>query len=347
MPALSNALGVKEAEGRSQAEGIAALIGDRQALLLLDNLEQVVSAAPEIAALVSRCPELRIITTSRTLLRIEAERGYALSPLALPQQATVESPESLMAYPGIALFVERAKVARSSFELTVDNAPAVVAMCRRLDGLPLAIELAAARIRLLSPEALLQRLDHALDVLTTGQRDRPDRQQTLRATIDWSHSLLTESEKRLFRRMSVFSGGCSLDGIEAVCSEHSESVLDDLESLVDKALVQAAGPADRFQMLQTIKDYAREELLASGQADEVGLRHAAHFVQVAEEIRTGIEGDDQVRSIERGVVEDADLQAGLDFLLRRAKEKGIRRRPSSACGRVGRCGSTGTSARST
>jgi predicted ATPase/class 3 adenylate cyclase len=335
MPALANALGVKEAEGRSQAEGIVALIGDKQALLLLDNLEQVVSAAPEIAALVSGCPELRIITTSRTLLRIEAERGYALSPLALPQQATVESPESLMAFPGIALFVERAKVARSSFELTADNAPAVVAMCRRLDGLPLAIELAAARIRLLSPEALLQRLDHALDVLTTGQRDRPDRQQTLRATIDWSHSLLTASEKQLFRRMSVFSGGCSLDGIEAVCSEHSESVLDDLESLVDKALVQAAGPADRFQMLQTIKDYAREELLVSGQADEMGLRHAAHFVQVAEEIRTGIEGDDQVRSIERGVVEDADLQAGLDFLLRGARE----RDPTSAELGMRTCGS--------
>ena len=182
-----------------------------------------------------------------------------------------------MAFPGIALFVERAKVARSSFELTADNAPAVVAMCRRLDGLPLAIELAAARIRLLSPEALLQRLDHALDVLTTGQRDRPDRQQTLRATIDWSHSLLTASEKQLFRRMSVFSGGCSLDGIEAVCSEDSESVLDDLESLVDKALVQATGAADRFQMLQTIRDYAREELLASGQADDMGQRHAAHF----------------------------------------------------------------------
>ena len=141
MPALANAVGVKEAEGRSQAEGIVALIGDKQALLLLDNLEQVVSAAPDIAALVSGCPELRIITTSRTLLRIEAERGYALSPLALPQQATVESPESLMAFPGIALFVERAKVARSSFELTADNAPAVVAICRRLDGLPLAIEL--------------------------------------------------------------------------------------------------------------------------------------------------------------------------------------------------------------
>src|SRR5439155_17377488 len=143
--------------------------------------------------------------------------------------------------------VERAKMAKSGFELTAEGAPAVVAVCRRLDGLPLAIELAAARIRLLSPEALLQRLDHALDVLTTGQRDRPDRQQTLRATIDWSHSLLSGSEKRLFRRMSVFSSGCSLEGIEAVCSKDSGSVLDDLGSLVDKGLVQTTGSGDRFQ----------------------------------------------------------------------------------------------------
>lgn len=320
VPALADALAVKEAEGRSQAEGIVALIGDKKALLLLDNLEQVVSAAPQIATLVTSCPELRILNTSRTPLRIDAERGYALGPLGLPPQGTAEGLESLRAYPGIALFVERAKVARSSFELTPDNAPEVVAICKRLDGLPLAIELAAARIRLLSPEALLQRLDHALDVLTTGQRDRPDRQQTLRATIDWSHSLLAASEKRLFRRMSVFSGECSLDGIEAVCSEDSASVLDDLESLVDKGLVQTARSRDRFLMLQTIREYSLQELQASGQGDEVAHRHAVYYTQVAEEIRRGIEGNDQVGSIERGVLEDADLQAGLDFLLRGARD---------------------------
>ena len=318
MPAVAEALAVKEAEGRSQADGVVALIADKRALLLLDNLEQVVSAAPEIATLVSTCPELRILTTSRTPLRIDAERQYALGPLVLPPPEDEGALGSLMAYPGIALFVERAKLAKSSFELTAESGPAVVAVCRRLDGLPLAIELAAARIRLLSPGALLQRLDHALDVLTTGQRDRPDRQQTLRATIDWSHSLLTASEKRLFRRMSVFSGGCSLEGIEAVCSEDSGSVLDDLESLVDKGLVQTVGFGDRFQMLQTIRDYGLEELRAAGEADEVGLKHAAHFAQVAGEMQRGIEGGHQVGSIERGILEDADLQAGLDLLLGRA-----------------------------
>ncbi|MDP9235564.1 MAG: tetratricopeptide repeat protein [Actinomycetota bacterium] len=320
MPALAEALSVKEAEGRSQAEGIVALITEKKALLLLDNLEQVVSAAPEIAALVSKCPGLRILTTSRTPLRIDAERQYALGPLAIPPPEDEEALESTMAYPGIALFVERAKEAKGSFELTAESAPTVVAVCRRLDGLPLAIELAAARIRLLSPEALLQRLDHALEVLTSGMRDRPDRQQTLRATIDWSHSLLTSSEKRLFRRMAVFPGGCSLEGIEAVCSEGSGSVLDGLGSLVDMGLVQTAGHEDRFQMLQTIREYALEELQAAGETDDVGLRHAAHFAKVAGELRSGIEGYDQVGSIERGVLEDADLRAGLDFLLNRAKD---------------------------
>jgi tetratricopeptide (TPR) repeat protein len=225
-----------------------------------------------------------------------------------------------MAYPGIALFVDRAKMTKSGFELSADNAPAIVAICRRLDGLPLAIELAAARVGLLSPEALLQRLDHALDVLTTGPRDRPDRQRTLRATIDWSHSLLTASEKRLFRRMAVFQGGCSLESIEAACSEDGGSLLDDLGSLVDEGLIQIAGPGDRFQMLQTIREYALEELQAAAEADHIGFRHAAHFAVVAADIGRGIEGTDQVRSIERGVLEDADLRAGLDLLLGRTKD---------------------------
>ena len=319
-PAMAEALDVKEAEGRSLADGVAALIGDKQALLLLDNLEQVVSAAPDVATLVSTCPELRILITSRTPLRIGAEQQYALVPLALPPPEDGREPESTMAYPGIALFVDRAKMAKSGFELTADNAPAIVAVCRRLDGLPLAIELAAARISLLSPEALLQRLDHALDVLVAGPRDRPDRQRTLRATIDWSHSLLSASEKRLFCRMAVFQGGCSLESIEAVCSEDAGSVLDDLGSLVDEGLIQIAGPSDRFQMLQTIREYALEELQAAAEAELTGHRHAAYFAEVAADIGRGIEGTDQVGSIERGVLEDPDLRAGLDFLLSRAKD---------------------------
>lgn len=209
LPALAGALDVKEAEGRTLGEGVVSLIGDKKALLLLDNLEQIVSAASEVAGLIKRCPELHIVTTSRTPLRISAEREYPLAPLEIPPSSDPAASESLMTYPAIALFVERARSSRGSFELTPDNAAAVATICRRLDGLPLALELAAARLRLLSPQALLARLDHALDVLRSGPRDAPERQQTLRATIDWSHSLLTASEQRLFRRMAVFVGGCT------------------------------------------------------------------------------------------------------------------------------------------
>jgi tetratricopeptide (TPR) repeat protein len=218
-------------------------------------------------------------------------------------------------YSAVALFVERARTTKGSFELTPENAGVVAAICRRLDGLPLAIELATARLRLLSPEALLERLDHALDVLTSGARDTPERQQALRATIDWSHSLLDEKEQRLFRRIAVFAGGCTLADLEAVCADLSESVLDELESLVDKALVQADGQGERLRMLQTIGEFARERLEASGEAGEILLRHARRYTARAQEIRGGIEGADQVRSLERGIAEEGNLQAALNTLL--------------------------------
>jgi predicted ATPase/class 3 adenylate cyclase len=301
LPALADALDVKEAEGRTLGDGVVSLIGDRKALLLLDNLEQVVSAAPEVAGLIDSCPELRIVATSRTPLRIAAEREYPLATLELDS--------------AVELFIERARATRGSFELTAKNADAVAAICRRLDGLPLALELAAARLRLLSPEALLERIDHALDVLTSGSRDVADRHQTLRATIDWSHSLLTVSEQRLFRRMAVFSGGCTVADVDAVCATPGESSLDELESLVDKALVQAEGQGFRLRMLETIREYARELLDAAGDTDEIALRHAHRYAELAREIRDGIEGTDQIGSVERGIAEEGNIQAALDTLL--------------------------------
>jgi predicted ATPase/class 3 adenylate cyclase len=306
LPALADALDVKEAEGRTLGDGVAALIGVKKALLLLDNLEQLVSAASDVAGLIERCPGLRIVTTSRTPLRIAAEREYSLAPLELP--------------PAIALFVERAKTTRGSFELTPENEDAVAAVCRRLDGLPLALELAAVRLRLLSPEALLNRLDHALQVLTSGPRDTPERQQTLRATIDWSHSLLAESEQRLFRHMAVFAGGCTFADVEAVCADPGETILDELESLVDKALVQTDGQGGRLRMLQTIGEYARERLESSGETRDIALRHARRYAALAHEIRDGIEGTDQIGSLERGIAEDGNLQAALDTLLTTARD---------------------------
>ena len=320
VPALADALDVKEAEERTLGDGVAALIGDKKALLLLDNLEQVVAAAPDVAGMIESCPGLQIVTTSRTPLRIAAEREYALNPLELPPQSDPASTESLGSYPAIALFVERARMTRGSFELTPENAGAVAAVCRRLDGLPLALELAAARLRLLAPEALLERLDHALHVLTSGARDVPERQRTLRATIDWSHSLLEDAEQRLFRRLAVFAGGCTFADVEAVCAEPGENILDELESLVDKALVQNDGKGDRLRMLQTIGEYARERLEAAGEASRLALRHARRYAELAQTIRDGIEGTDQIGSLERGLAEEGNLQAALDTLLAKAKD---------------------------
>jgi predicted ATPase/class 3 adenylate cyclase len=319
LPALADALDVKEAEGRTLGDGVASLIGEKKALLLLDNLEQVVSAASEVAGLAESCSGLRIVTTSRTSLKIAAEREYPLAPLALPTSSDPDSTESLMAYPAIALFVERARATKGTFELTPENSGAVAAVCRRLDGLPLALELAAARLRLLSPEALLERLDQALDVLTSGARDVPERQQTLRATIDWSHSLLTESEQHLFRRMAAFAGGCTFADLEAVCADPGQTVLDELESLVDKALVQTDGQGG-LRMLQTIGEYARERLERAGETRDVELRHARRYAALGLEIRDGLEGTDQIGSLERGIAEEGNLQAALDTLLAAAKD---------------------------
>jgi predicted ATPase len=319
VPAIAETLDVKEAEGRSLRDGIVALIADKRALLLLDNLEQVVAAAPEVARLTAECPDLRIVTTSRIPLRIAAERVYALAPLPLPPPSGPVDPDSLRSYPSVALFVERARSASPSFELTERNAAAVTSVCRRLDGLPLALELAAARLRVVPLDALVGRLGKALDVLTSGSRDKPGRHQALRATIEWSHSLLTESEQQLFRRMAVFSGGCTFDDLESVCTDLGGSFLDDLSALVDNALVQRAEVSGRFGMLQTIAEFARERLEATDEAAEVTLRHAWRYAELGGSIRDGIEGDDQIGSVERGMAEEGNLQAALDALLARVR----------------------------
>ena len=319
LPALAAALDVKEAEDRTLGEGLVTLIGERQALLLLDNMEQVVAAAPDVASLVERCPSLRVVITSRTPLRIAAEQEYSLAPLSVPPASEIRSAESLLAFPSVALFVERARKTNGSFELTAENGEAVAAACRRLDGLPLALELAAARLRLLTPEALLERLGRILDVLTSGQRDAPERHQTLRATIAWSHSLLSEPEQRLFRRMAVFVGGGTVADVEAICASAGASCLDELESLLDNALVQLDGQRDRLGTLQTIGEFAREQLGAAGEAGPIALRHARRYVERAREIRDGIEGTEQVRSVESGIAEEGNLQAALETLLESAR----------------------------
>ncbi len=313
IPAIAEALDVKEAEGRSLADGIAALIGDSLALVALDNMEQVIAAAPGLADLLNACSQLTFLVTSRGPLHISAEQEYPLSPLGL---ADDDDGPAAWGSPAVALFAAAARRAKPGYELTEEDVAHVAAICRRLDGLPLAIELAATRVRLLSPRALLDRLGTALDILTSGGRDRPGRHQALRATIDWSHQQLSAEEQRLFRRLSVFAGGATIDGIEAVCSDDRLS-LDALEGLVDHALIQASG--DRFGMLQTIWEFAGEQLATSGEADEIQAKYAVYIHDVTKRIRDGIEGGDQVAAIRQGVDEDTNITMALDHLVGRAK----------------------------
>jgi predicted ATPase len=231
---------------------------------------------------------LKVLVTSRVVLRIYGEQEFPVPPLGLPAPGGASSPAELMQSPSIALFVQRATAARPDFMLTDDNADAVVDICRRLDGLPLAIELAAARVKILPPAELRTRLERRLELLTGGARDLPERQQTLRSTIKWSYDLLTAEEQKLFRRLSVFAGGCTLESIEAVCNTREDlgiGVLDGVASLVDNSLLvqRASGGEPRFTMLETFREYGRERLLDSGEAADTERAHAAYMLVLAEE----------------------------------------------------------------
>lgn len=317
---IARALDVPEAEGRSVLDALGALVGDRHVLFVLDNLEQVLGAAPDIAALLARCPRLHILATSRSPLRIGAEVEYALAPLDLPAPQTPVAPDELDRYPATALFMERALSACPDMAPTQDQADAIVAICRRLDGLPLALELAAARVRVLDPQALLRRLEHALDVLTTGARDLPERQRTLRATIDWSYSLLKEPEQQLYRRLSVFEDGWTQDAAEAVCyHDMAETALDEMASLIEQGLVRPTGTPGRFDMLQTILEFARERLDESDEIEALRARHADYYLTVAEEVREGVAGPSQLDSMARADAEATNHQAALVYYRDRAE----------------------------
>ena len=322
MPTLANTLEIAEAEGRTEVDAVAALIADKKALLVLDNLEQVVSAAREIADLVSKCSNLKILCTSRTPLKIKAEQEFALSPLSLPEKDHHEIRQNPMAYPAIQLFVSRAQRVNPNFELNGDHIEPVIKICRRLDGLPLALELAAARIRILPPDRLLSRLNRALDILTGGAQDLPERHQTLRTTIDWSYSLLNGPEKQLFQRTSVFAGGFTLDAIEQVCYENEDDAfmaLDELEALVDNGLVEKAAGGTRFSMLQTINDYAREKLNASGEIEKYQQQHALFYNDICKKMFLATQGVNQLKYMEIGSLEEKNIQSVLDYLSGKAK----------------------------
>lgn len=287
---IAQAVGLQEVRGtESMMAVLQNYLHDKQLLLLLDNFEQVVEAAPVVADLLKACPALKIIVTSRAPLRLRGEREFPVTPLALPVRGAALPREQLSHYAAVELFIQRAIAVKPDFAVTNENAPAVAEICHRLDGLPLAIELAAARIRLLSPQAMLNRLEHRLPLLTGGARDLPERQQTLRNAIDWSYNLLDEQAKWLFRRLAVFVDGWTLEAAEHVCNldGHPDAdVLTELEELSNNSLLKQAEAIDsemRFQMLETIREYALERLNDSGEADRVRTAHTQYFLELVEQ----------------------------------------------------------------
>ena len=282
-------------------EALLQALHRSELLLLVDNFEQVLPAAPTIARLLAAAPGVKLVVTSRAPLRVAAEREFPVPPLADDEAAE--------------LFVVRAQAANPDFALSEQNASVVAELCSRLDGLPLAIELAAARAKLLTPASLLSRLGNRLALLTGGRRDAPEHQKTLRTTLDWSHDLLGPDEQRLFARLAVFAGGCTLDSAEAVCGDDLP-VLDGLAGLVDESLVVRRGTDEpRFSMLETVREYALEQLAGSGEGDEVRRRHLEHFLMLAEQAEPQLFAPDQIVWFTRLEDEHDNLRAALAFAL--------------------------------
>lgn len=283
--AVAQALGLQETAGSSIEEGLARSLTDKQILLVLDNFEHLIGAAPAVAALLAMSRGLKVLVTSREVLHLRGEQEYQVPPLSLPNPRRLPSLEALSQFDSVALFIQRARLVNANFTINNENAPAVAEICYRLDGLPLAIELAAARIRLLPPNALLERLASRLKLLTGGARDLPVRQQTLRGAIQWSYDLLNSSEQMLFRRLSVFAGGCGLEAAESVCNAGGDlelDVLDGAASLVDKSLLRQEASGDeepRISMLETIREYAIE-LLETDPAEAEEMRgNLANYIE--------------------------------------------------------------------
>jgi predicted ATPase len=322
-PAIAAGLGLNTS-GSQLITDLQAYLRSRRLLLALDNFEQVIEAAALLAGLLAAAPGLVVLATSRAVLRISGEHEFAVPPLPVPPAGAPPDPEELRRYPAVSLFTERAHAAAPGFELTVGNAAAVAEICRRLDGLPLAIELAAARARLLPPPALLSRIDERFSLLTGGARDLPQRQQTLRNTLDWSFDLLAASEQALFARLGLFAGSFSLPAAEAIGAGSAQEVhtpaqgpvMDTLGALVDSSLVRpdAGGGEPRFSLLETIRQYALERLADSGDWVAAHDRHAAYFLALAEPADADLDGPGQLAWLDRLETEHDNLWAAMSWL---------------------------------
>jgi predicted ATPase len=321
--AIVQALGIREIGEQSAFDVLKKYLKEyvrNPTLLMLDNFEHLLPASSLVSQLLTVNANLKILVTSRAALHVYGEHDFPVPPLSLPDAKALPSLDALAEYSGVALFVQRASAAKPGFELTHENAAAVIEICTRLDGLPLAIELAAARVKVLSPASLLARLASRLQLLTGGAKDLPARQQTLRAAMDWSYDLLNPAEQKLFRRLSVFVGGCNLESVEAVCDPKADlelDLLDGMASIVDKSLVQQVEQPDgesRFVMLETIREYALDRLKGSGEEPHTKRAHAAYCLVLAEEDSALQEEAKRAESLQRFELEYNNLRAALEWL---------------------------------
>ncbi len=328
--AVAAALAVAEEPGRPVAEVLTAHLRHKDLLLVLDNFEQVTDAAGFVDDVLAAARRVHVLATSRVPLHLSGEQEFAVPPLALPDPGARADPRTLGEYEAVQLFVHRASTAKADFRLTEANAGAVAEITRRLDGLPLAIELAARRVKLLPPQQLLSRLERRLPLLTAADRDVPERQRTLRATVDWSHDLLPQAEQRLFRRLAVFAGGADLDAVDAVANPDGElgDALEVLTTLVDVNLARALdepGDEPRFGMLETIREYGLDRLSDSGEEPAVRRRHAEHWLEVAGRAAGALRGPDRATEVRRLDRDLDNLRAALDWSVQvRATDLGLR-----------------------
>src|SRR5258707_3773792 len=298
--AITQALGIKEADETRLADLLKTFLAPQGMLLILDNFEHVLSAAPLLTVLLEGCPQLKLLVTSRAVLRLSYEYEFPVAPLALPDLPSSPGSKALLHCASVAFFLQRARMARPDFQLTPENGPAIAEMCVRLDGLPLAIELVAARVKLFTPQTLLTRLNQRLRLPASWAQDRPARHQTLRANLDWSYHLLSVREQRLFRRLAVFVGGYTLPTIEGIsarfCAEGAPWLLEDLASLLEKSLLYTIEQKNgelRFFLLETVPEYAWECLEHSGEMAAVRQAHADYYLHFMERVEPELAGPEQ------------------------------------------------------
>jgi predicted ATPase/class 3 adenylate cyclase len=316
---IAHTIGLREGGGRPPLENLKDFLADRRMLLLLDNFEQIIGAAPVVADLLAAAPQLTLLVTSRVPLQIRGEREYPVPPLSLPGAGAEPSVADPADSESVQFFVQQAQAVKPNFELTADNATAILEICRRLDGLPLAIEIAAARIRMLPPAALLKRLDQSLELLVGGAADLPPRQRTLRGAIGWSFDLLKPEAMTLFARLSVFTAGFTLELAAAICNpDHDLDTFSGVEALLQNSLLRKVDPAEdepRFDMLGTIREYASEKLVEAGDRDEFQRRHALHFAELADQLNPLLYGPEGLLALSRIEAEHDNFRSALTWAL--------------------------------